>query len=288
MLGLSALDGEVHLWMTTLRLGMSSNGLMPKEADAINSASIKPALLVSFYYLKQFLKVRDRLQFRDWSMDSGAYSAHNSGVTIDLQQYIETCRELLATDPKLTEVFSLDVMYDHKASLKNTEKMWAAGIQCIPTFHLHEPESALLAMAKDYPKISLGGVVGYRDKNAWAQQCFARVWPKRIHGLGFGGETDILTLPFESVDATNWETGPAKFGRWQAYGQLSVPHSRVDLRAEVEWYMALERRAKIKWRKEMALIGALPDSPAVRFGVAGTQEDRLRSGFGIKPKEAKT
>jgi hypothetical protein len=272
----------------TIRLVASTGPTAMDRALMNPNPARPPALLVSFYYLKRFLRVRDRLTFRDWSMDSGAYSAANSGVKIDLAEYIETCKELMATDPMLVEVFSLDVIGDHKASRKNTEAMWKAGVECIPTFHLHEPDSALIAMAKDYPKISLGGVVGYRDKNDWAAQCFARVWPKRIHGLGFGSEQSVLSLPFESVDATNWETGPAKFGRWQTYGELSVPHSRgLDLRSEVEWYLKLEDRARIKWRNEMAMLRAPTGSPAMRLVIAGTQQDRLVKGFGMKPKDVK-
>ena len=82
------------------------------------SGSGKPGLLVSFYFLKDFQKNRHRYAFRDWVMDSGAYSAHNSGAQIDLQEYIDTCRRLLAEDPMLTEVYALDVIHDPQASLR--------------------------------------------------------------------------------------------------------------------------------------------------------------------------
>src|SRR5262245_21194725 len=84
------------------------------------------ALLVSFVYLYRFKKYRRnlKLHYRDWVMDSGAYSADNSGKEIKLAEYIMLCRQLLAEDPTLTEVFSLDVIKDWKESAANTRKMW--------------------------------------------------------------------------------------------------------------------------------------------------------------------
>ena len=211
----------------------------------------RPALLVSYVYLAPFLKNRSRYAYRDWVLDSGAFSAHNSGTEIKLEDYINCCKELQASDPTLTEVFALDVIGNWKASLKNCEAMWRQGVEAIPCYHVGEPEAELRAMAKDYPKIALGGCVGFKQKRKFAEQAFARVWPKAIHGFGFGSETDVMALPWHSVDATNWEIGPCKFGRWNAFGKMSVRGSKQNLRAEVEWYLDLERRARQKWAAAM-------------------------------------
>lgn len=218
-----------------------------------------PALLVSFFYLDGFLKRQKEYAYRDWVMDSGAFSAHASGVDIDLDAFIETSKELLATDPTLTEVFALDVIGDWRASVKNTEYMWTKGVPAIPCFHYGEPWELLISLCKDYPKVAIGGCVGKRDKDAFAAQCFARVWPKRLHGFGFGDEKSLMSVPWHSVDATNWETGPCAFGHWKSFGgNLSVRGSKQNLRAEVEWYLDLERRVRERWRKEMTKLAALP------------------------------
>ena len=222
-------------------------------------APTRPALLVSYVYLSDFLQKKHLYAYRDWVMDSGAFSAYTSGTIIDLDAYIAKSQELLANDPKLTEVFSLDVIGDWRASLKNTERMWAAGVPAIPCFHVGEPEEVLLAIARDYPKIALGGAVGFHGKSAWAAQCFARVWPKRIHGFGFGSHRDILALPWHSTDSTNWITDPCRFGKWQGLRKngrikLSRSSSGLTLRAEVEFYLRLEKRAQKKWHKEMELL----------------------------------
>ena len=219
-------------------------------------ASSAPALLVSYFYIKGWLKHRGQFSYRDWVMDSGAFSAHNSGEVISLQSYIEACKSLKESDQTLTEVFSLDVISDWKASLKNCEAMWNQGVEAIPCYHVGEPEHVLKTLARDYPKIALGGAVGYRKKDAWAQECFSRVWPKKIHGFGFGSEKSIMAMPWHSVDATNWELGPCKFGRWNSMGGQYVNWrgSKQNLRAEVEWYLDLEARARLKWAGAMKAL----------------------------------
>jgi hypothetical protein len=210
-------------------------------------------------------------------MDSGAFSAFSSGVEIDLQAYIDCCQELLATDPTLTEVFALDVIGDWKASLKNAEEMWRQGVEAIPCFHYGEPWDLLKGLAKDYPKIALGGCVGKKDKDKFALQCFARVWPKKVHGFGFGSEKSIMTIPFHSVDATNWEMGPCAYGRWNAFGgKMSVRGSAQNLRAEVEWYLELERKARDRWKREMALLET--QGPTLQLGLGGDEGQNRSKG----------
>ena len=255
--------------MTTVRLayagppGALEHGL--GSLFTINDQPTKPALLVSYVYLKTFMKHRHRYDIRDWVLDSGAFSAHASGKEISLQAYIDTAKQLLETDPLLTEVFALDVIGDWQASLRNCEEMWRQGVPAIPCYHVGSPERELVAIARDYPKIALGGAVGYKQKLSWAQQCFARVYPKRIHGFGFHAEKDIMALPWHSVDASNWELGPCKFGRWKRYGNLRIRGSRQPLRAEVEEYLKMEARAQMRWQVEIQRLGGETNVPSVRL-----------------------
>lgn len=246
----------------------------------------QPALLVSYVYLPQFLKNRARYFYRDWVMDSGAFSAHNSGKTIVLADYIKTCQQHLASDPKLTEVFGLDVIGDATGvqSLKNCETMWKAGVQAIPTFHVGEPWANLKTMARDYPKIALGGMVGLKAKAKFnfVAECFQRVWPCKMHGFGVGSEDLIMAFPFHSVDATNWEMGPCAFGRWAAYGgeNLSIRGGKHNLRVEVEHYLRIEKRARERWAREMSKLDAasVGQAPNVRLAwAAGAQERQLKT-----------
>ncbi len=243
---------------------------------------IKPAILVSYVYIKAWLKRKSLYAYRDWVLDSGAFSAHNAGVKINLQDYIDICKRLKESDPTLTEVFALDVISDWKATLKNCEEMWRQGVEAIPCYHVGEPEHVLKTIARDYPKIALGGAVGYRKKNEWASQCFSRVWPKKIHGFGFGSEKSIMMLPWHSVDATNWEIGPCKYGRWASMdGQtLSWRGGQQNLRAEVEWYLQLEQRARQKWSGAMTALEQSQSNVRLAIVMPSTDSQRYNSGFG--------
>ena len=222
-----------------------------------------PSILVSFFYKKKFLEQRDQYQMRSWVFDSGAFSAYRLGVDIDLLEYIELAQHLLEVDDKLEEVFALDVIGDWKASQKNTDKMWEAGVPAIPCYHMGEPEKVLLGMAKRYPKIALGGVAMMRGtkKMKWATQCFSRVYPKKIHGFGFGARSQIMGLPWHSTDATNWEIAPSRFGSWRSFGnaKLGIRGSLHPLQVEIDYVLRIERDARSRWGKEMKRLEEMPD-----------------------------
>jgi len=224
-----------------------------------------PPLLVSYVWVDAFIESmkKDNLKMRDWVMDSGAYSAFNSGKIIYIDQFIEKCQEVMSSDPLLTEIFALDVIGDWRAGLKNCEKMWENDVPAIPCFHFGEPEDVLLHIAENYPKIAIGGMVGIKreKKLAFIKECFARVWPKKIHGFGVGSETGILNVPWHSVDASSWNTGPCKFGNWRLFGKMSVRGDH-DLTSEIQYYMKLEMKARQKWKKQMIELKTLePTEP---------------------------
>lgn len=235
-----------------------------------------PALLVSYVYLQPFLRNRPRFHIRNWVLDSGAFSAFNSGTEIRLQDYIDCCKRLRDEHPDLVEIFALDVIGDWEASLRNCEEMWRQGVEAIPCFHEGSPFHALTSMAGNYPKIALGGVANQRGqkKHDWIGQCFARVWPKKVHGFGVGDARTILGFPFHSVDATNWEIGPCRFGNWKTFGRMSVRGSSQNLRVEIDWYLDLEHKARVRWVKEMALLDATPFTLRLAEANAGRVERR--------------
>jgi hypothetical protein len=214
-----------------------------------------PAVLVSYAFINRwFWAERHLYRYRNWVLDSGAFSAAYSGTPVDLQAYIAFAKEAMAVDPLLVEVYALDVIGDWRASRKNAEAMWAAGVPAIPCFHMGSPWPELLSLAADYPKIAVGDVaratIGV--KRAWLAQCFARVWPKRIHGFGMATAATVLKFPFHSVDASNWSFQPAAFGLWKMYGQLPLSSSALrhldgGLRSQVDWHLKLEREARGRW-----------------------------------------
>lgn len=239
-------------------------------AGAVSAAGARlPALLVSYFYWPGFERYRARYAFRDYALDSGAFSAYTTGAKIDLGAYIDFCLKALEEDRQCAEVFALDVIGDWRASQRNTERMWAAGVPAIPVYHYREPESLLREYAAASPKIALGGISDLRGKaqTEFAEQVFARVYPHRIHGLAVAGEAMLMRLPFHSVDATNWILGPAGFGSYKSMGKPErAPRGKqVNLRAEVQWWLALERRVGQRWAQEMRRLESdLPPWPIKR------------------------
>lgn len=258
--------------------------------------NVAPSLLVSYVYVQPFLDNQVSYYYRDWVLDSGAFSAQQSGTRIELSCYIDFAAKLLAEDPTLVEVFALDVIPEDQKpitvaraaeqSLKNCEEAWRQGVKMIPTFHIGEEEQHLMHIAAKYPKIALGGVALLKGglKFRWCEQCFARVWPKKVHGFGMSTRELVYGLPFHSVDATNWELAPCAFGNWEKFGTMSVRGSNQDLRSQVKHYLNMEAKARVRWKAEMKLLEELAPaeriapSPSVRLaidaGAAGGQRAR--------------
>ncbi len=236
--------------------------------QSFNTPGREPALLVSYLIAKKFLAHSDSLHFSDWMLDSGAFSAHTVGTEIDLEEYIDFSKDLLQRDPKLTEVAALDVIGDWKASLKNTERMWQRGVPATPCYHQGEPWDVLVGLARDYPRIAIGGMVGAPpiQKMNWVRECFSRIWPKRVHGFGIVNKDICLAVPFASVDATNWAFAPALAGGWRGLtpkGKVIRLKSRgvYDYTSEVRHYLRLESLLKHRWEKELAKLPPLSTIP---------------------------
>ena len=257
------IKGELD--MTDLRLALTGDGKHYREYfETPEGKEYLPAILVSFPYLPAFLKEKHKYHYRSWALDSGGFSMQQDlGVSIDIDEYAETCLDLFKNDPTLVEVFTLDELNDIDKTLKNTERLWSAGVPAIPVYHAGEPKDYLQHLKKVFPgKIALGGVAKEKGKKKmlWAQDFFAEVWPMRVHGLGFGAEEPLMALPFHSVDTSSWEAGPCRFGNWRAFkaqgASMSIRGSDQDLRAEVLWYLKLERKAQSRWRKELQRLEA--------------------------------
>lgn len=212
-----------------------------------------PAVLLSYVYFNTFAEFLESSQIRYWVLDSGAFTAHQQGKPIELGEYIDFCKRVMAGPLPPKEIYGLDVIGDWQATVRNIETMWKEGVPAIPTFHIGEPEEILVEFAAKYPKLALGGVAGMGKRAIpWLRQCFARVWPKPMHCFGIHAKEVLMTLPFHSADATNWQAAPTRYGRWKCYGDYD-PKIRTGfhLRPQVNLYLELERQLQAKWKREL-------------------------------------
>lgn len=228
----------------------------------------RPSVLMSFYYLpsirrtgeEQFRKVKS---FR-CMLDSGAYTARTRKKTIDVDALTEEIRS-----GGWAEAAALDSIGDPEASYRNAELMAQKGVAAFPTFHFGEPWEYLRKYAAKWDKVGLGGLVPVKsasERNAWLEECFSRVWPKKTHGFGVMKEETLMKFPFHSADSSSWEVGALCFGNHQfADGQnlgLREPEMRdalkggkTYLRPEIAWYMRLEKKVKARWAQEFRKQG---------------------------------
>lgn len=241
---------------------------------------LHPALLCSYVYLKQFKQYQPRYYYRDWMLDSGAYSAWNSGKEIDLGQYIAVCHQLRASDPTLSEIIALDVINDGKSprkdtaekSLANALKMKAAGLEVVPVFHYGEPMEILREYCAAFDKVGLSCRFGEEmvDSLKFYDACYHAQWPKKFHSFGWMADELVFRYPFHSFDSASWELGPQCFGNWKKFGWLGS-RGQLDIRTQVKHYLKLEQQARVRWGKQMEELAA-PASPTMRLAIPGGSE----------------
>lgn len=245
----------------------------PLQAKTLLACSDDPSfgplnLLISYPYLKSFLRLRSRLRIGRWVLDSGAFSAAQAGRAVDVKGYSAACKSL-----DFDEHFALDVIGDHKAGLRNYEYMRGEGLTPIPVYHPGEPWWVLDRLAADTEKIAVGSAFSLKKTitnaqarkgsiDAYVSQVFARVWPKRVHGLAMSGERLLQAFPFDSVDSTTWCLVPQKFHRFRFNGATRAIPQRDPITktsnalfSQVREFQRMERKYTTQWRREMQEIG---------------------------------
>ena len=160
-------------------------------------------------------------------LDSGAYTAHNTGKQIDFDWLVDVYREAASVlSGKPLEFVALDVIGDWRASRVNAERMAALDIAAFPTFHKGEPWVELGGLVRDFPKVGLGDGVGMvktteqhkrRGRYAYHRDAFARFWPASFHAFGIQNMALLRECPFVSADCALWLTFAARYRFWQAF-----------------------------------------------------------------------
>ena len=193
-----------------------------------------PYVLNSFAYSKAL----DKLTYRpkDLTLDSGAFTAWNSGKSVDIVEYAEWCLQWQAKNPSLRAV-NLDVIPGEagrtstpqerklgmEQSLKNADYLRGRGISIEEVFHQDEPFEFLDLLVKRLPKgdvlcISPRNDVSKQKRLAWLNKVLAHLvktvgknnLPK-MHGLAVTSKDLMLAFPFYSVDSSTY-ANPARFG----------------------------------------------------------------------------
>jgi hypothetical protein len=187
---------------------------------ALNGNDAQPAkFLLSYHYFKSMDldALVDGMHTKPMVFaDSGAYSAWTQGAEVKVKEYADWLKRWSHI---ITTYVNLDVIRDPGATAANQRLLEREGLQPIPVFHTGSDFAVLDDLAKSYPYIALGGMVGSSAAAClkWAAECMRRT---RQHGTAFHGfgqtrKQVIESLPWYSVDSSSWASG-------HRYGALDV------------------------------------------------------------------
>ena len=156
-------------------------------------------------------------------LDSGAFSAWNRKVQIDLHEYMRFIKEHL----DLVDCYvSLDVIgRSASQSYENQQIMKAEGLEPIPVFHQGERFKWLERYLENGEKYI--GIATHKDsppaeQRKWLDSAFTRLTDskgrpyRKVHGFGITSFDHLVRYPWYSTDSTTWSLTPA-------YGTILVP-----------------------------------------------------------------
>lgn len=118
-------------------------------------------------------------------LDSGAFTAHNAGKVITLDDY---CRFIEAMPIKPWRYFQLDVVGDPDKTARNYEKMLERGFTPVPVFTHNESLSRLDELYETSDVVALGGLVGNKNRKSIVRRVMNHANGRKVHLLGFTNE----------------------------------------------------------------------------------------------------
>jgi hypothetical protein len=219
-------------------------------------------MLASFFYLKPYQKdFPDKFPASKTILDSGAFSAWNSGKSIDIDALIEEAKK-----ERWDEVVALDVIGDHEKSMSNALYMREKGCTVMPVFHIGEPYEVLRKYCHIFDRVGLSCRFGETEKEsyAWLDQCFARQFPKGFHSFGWMNEKVLMRYPFETADSSSWAVASERYKRWKAYGGRMFIPGKHSLAPEIKFYADLQLKIKHRWKKEIERINDIRNLQVAR------------------------
>ena len=237
--------------MTRIYLAFTRSGEARRTFKEMMDDPIGINLLVSYVYVDGYETLAHEMpRLTGTMLDSGAFSAWRSGAKIDIDALIAESKK-----QRWKESVCLDVIGKPAQSVANAIYMQDRGSPAFPVFHFTDPWEHLDEYKRRFDKIGLSCRFGESLTTSlnWLDQCFARGWPHKFHSFGWVSEKMLIRFPFHSADTASWNNRPNRFGAWKAFGRMSL-YGQKSLRAEVNWYRALERRCVGRWAKTLATI----------------------------------
>lgn len=207
-------------------------------------------LLISYAYMTPaVLKFVQHTQGHvRWMLDSGAFTAHEQGKPINVDEYTKFLHE---NGHLFWQTIALDVVGDAQSTRRNLLAMRATGLNPMPVCTVDEHVDEVPALLGEFCShlCVAGGVTEPLDAYgprlaAIRQRVGDGVW---LHGLGFARGLRVAGTRVNSVDASSWMSG-------QRWGQLTWFEEGIGVR-NIGWREALSRPwAKLPKGAQLAIV----------------------------------
>jgi hypothetical protein len=182
------------------------------EIDMVGMQPKKRVLCSYHYYKNKPNEVKQLIKNKfDVFIDSGAFSAKNSGEKINIDQYCEFLKFTQAIN-----YATLDVIGNAKATLNNHEYMIKEhNLNPIPAFHMGSRIDDLKPLL-DYNYIALGGLVFSAGITSHCDEVWSYILKNKpslkVHGFGLTNIELMARYPWYSVDSSSFKSCK-RFGR---------------------------------------------------------------------------
>lgn len=167
-----------------------------------------PNLLLSYYYFKNkpLEEVVESLGYKpNIMLDSGAYSAWNSGKQINIHDYMQYIKD----NEKWIETYiSCDIMQDAEGTFDRFNYMREQGFTPVPVFHYKTDEYWLdqyYEMGERY--IALGSTIPELKKTLvrmWINELAVKYLDLEFHVLGTSRREILDHCDLHSCDSSGW------------------------------------------------------------------------------------
>jgi hypothetical protein len=171
-------------------------------------------LLVAYpYFPPQVGVIKENADALRLVVDSGAFTAWKAGKPIQLDDY---CRFLEGLPIKPWRYFTLDVIGDPHATMRNYETMLSRGFTPVPIFTRGEDPSVLDDYYKTSDVVGIGGLVGTAGNRGFVRGIMRHIGKRKVHWLGFTPFDFIKVYRPYMCDSSSWTSG-ARFGSFDLY-----------------------------------------------------------------------
>lgn len=146
-------------------------------------------------------------------LDSGAFTSWKLGKEIRLDDYCKFIESLPVTPWRY---FTLDVIGDPEATMKNYQTMLRRGFKPVPIFTRGEDPSVIDEYYETSDVVGVGGLVGTKGNRGFVKGIMSKIGKRKVHWLGFTNLEFVKHFKPYMCDTSAWES-VARYGQLRLY-----------------------------------------------------------------------